>query len=612
MTRSGAALAAVLLSLALSATASANSYCVAPATGCTDTASSLQDALTQAATHAGDDSISLGAATYAEDSLIYNPADGARVSITGAGQDATTIQPASSTNGALTLQGQAGPVDLSALTVRTGGASSNIGLQLFYGGNLDRVHVLAADGAVQPTGIEDFRDSTVTNSRFDIPGAGKCFSGGGSGTIRVLDSTLTGCALAVQANATRLFAQRLRILDVQTGIDVLQGRANLDDSLVTLRRTDGWAARAEVSAADSTLYVQQCTLLGAGGGVGVAASNQGTSGASHVEVYDSIIRGFATALSTDSSGSGHPADINADINDYDGVISSGVSTNHVHPEAPLFVDAAGGDYHLQAGSPLLDLDDFPIYTDVGESATDLDGSLRIINGKRDLGAFERALMPGASTGAATDVTQTTATVPATANAGGAKATVRFVYGPTASYGSEMQFDPLAASLTDQAFSISLVGLAPGTTYHYALVVTNSSGTTTSPDQTLTTGSPPVQQPPPPVVKAALSRLKVSPSRFKAAKKGATFARTRTGAKVTFTLSAAGTVRLTVLKAKRVRGHTRWVKVGKAIARAGNAGANTLRFSGRVRGKRLKPGRYRLQSLDPSGATQRAGFSIVRR
>ena len=49
-----------------------------------------------------------------------------------------------------------------------------------------------------------------------------------------------------------------------------------------------------------------------------------------------------------------------------------------------------------------------------------------------------------------------------------------------------------------------------------------------------------------------------------------------------------------------------------MSRSGTSGANKLRFSGRVGGKKLKPGRYRLQSLDPSGATKRASFSIVRR
>ncbi len=186
---------------------------------------------------------------------------------------------------------------------------------------------------------------------------------------------------------------------------------------------------------------------------------------------------------------------------------------------PLFVDAAHGDYHLQGASPVIDLDPEPIVALWNESATDLDGSLRIINGERDYGAFERPLPPGAATAAATDVTQTSATVPASANGGGAKATVKLVYGPTTSYGAEIPLDAAPADLADHPYSVALSGLSPATTYHYALVVTNSASTTTSPEKTLTTGAPPtVCCAPPPVAKAALSSLKISPSRFRAASK----------------------------------------------------------------------------------------------
>jgi hypothetical protein len=50
--------------------------------------------------------------------------------------------------------------------------------------------------------------------------------------------------------------------------------------------------------------------------------------------------------------------------------------------------------------------------------------------------------------------------------------------------------------------------------------------------------------------------------------------------------------------------------------AGQVGGNTLRFSGRLRGKRLKPGRYRLVALpvDAAGNTGNAvltQFRVVR-
>jgi hypothetical protein len=619
MHRSSAALAAVLLTLTLTSMASADSYCVAPATGCDHTATSLQDALTQAGTHAGEDSISVGAATYAQDNLVYNPGDHALVSITGAGQDATTIRRQTSSNAVLTISGLGGPIALTGLTVLTGDSTSDMAVQLQYGGSLDHVKVQSAPGASHPIGVEALKATQVTNSRFDVEGDQSCLSVGGAGTTKVLDTAITGCAYGLASRAGATFAHRLRITDVTYGLQVPTGTAYLDDSII---RSTATAVGVNVEGSSAaTVYMEQDTLIGSGSPIaGVSSSNHTGSGVGHVYVYDSIIRGFSHPLQADSDSAAHPATLTADFNDYDGtVLTVGFGSfelnDHVSNADPLFVDRAAGDYHLQASSPVIDLDAEPLVTLWDESPTDLDGSIRIINGKRDLGAFERPLTPAAATGDATDVTQTSATLPATANGGGGKATVKLVYGSTASYGSEMQFDPLAPSLVDQPYSIGLVGLSPGATYHYALVVTNAAGTTASADRTFTTGSPPpppVCCAPPPVAKAALSALRISPSRFKAASKGATFARTKTGAKVTYRLSAAGKVKFTVLRAKRSKGRTRWVKVGKTISRTGKAGANTLRFSGRVRGKKLKPARYRLQSLDPSGATKRASFTIVRR
>jgi hypothetical protein len=642
MHRSSAVLATVLSTFAITSTASAASYCVAPATGCENTATSLQNALLQAATHLGQDSISLGATTYQEDGLSYSPSDHASVTITGAGQDATVIRPQSSADSGVTLLGSGGPIDLSGLTVLTGTHAGNTAVELDHGGSLDRVQVLHDAGATTPVGVDTLAAATITNSRIVVAGNGSCVRASGTGTVRMLDSALASCSAGVVTSATRTFAQRLRITGVTNGLNVIgsgNSTANLDDSLVVLTNSAGNAASvAMFGAGVGKLYVQQDTLIGTGSGNGVSAFNHASTGAATVYVYDSIIRGFDPPFKADSDTAGHPAALNADYNDYDGtptVTATGSLVNN-HPQSadPLFVDAAHGDYHLSPSSPLIDLDPFVLDVPGGESATDLDGTVRIINGKRDLGAFERPLAPAAATGAATDVTQTSATVPASANGGGAHAAVKLVYGPSASYGSEVALDPTQADFVDRSYAVALSGLSPATTYHYALMVTNQAGTATSADQTLTTAPTPVTPPvvccaPPPVAKAALSALKISPSRFKAASSGATFAKAKTGAKVTYTLSAAGTVSFRVYRATKGvksgnrcvakspahrtgKACTRYVAVGKAISHASAAGVTTLRFSGRIGRKKLKPGRYRLQSADPAGGTRRASFTIVRR
>ena len=63
--------------------------------------------------------------------------------------------------------------------------------------------------------------------------------------------------------------------------------------------------------------------------------------------------------------------------------------------------------------------------------------------------------------------------------------------------------------------------------------------------------------------------------------------------------------------------TRWKSVTGAFTYAGKAGKNTFTFRGRVGGKALKPGSYRLSgtATDPAknaSVPKQKGFRIVRR
>jgi hypothetical protein len=57
--------------------------------------------------------------------------------------------------------------------------------------------------------------------------------------------------------------------------------------------------------------------------------------------------------------------------------------------------------------------------------------------------------------------------------------------------------------------------------------------------------------------------------------------------------------------------TRYVRMRGSYSRAGSAGLNRFRFSGRLRGRKLKPGRYRLVG-NAAGDRAAARFTIVRR
>jgi hypothetical protein len=124
--------------------------------------------------------------------------------------------------------------------------------------------------------------------------------------------------------------------------------------------------------------------------------------------------------------------------------------------------------------------------------------------------------------------------------------------------------------------------------------------------------------------------------FRAAPKGGSISRKKApiGSKVRYRLSEAGTARFTIERASKGRrkGHScvrptkknrkakrcaRYVRLKGSLSRASTAGLNSFRFSGRLRGKKLPPGRYRLVLVATDTAKnkskpKRAKFQIVLR
>ena len=135
--------------------------------------------------------------------------------------------------------------------------------------------------------------------------------------------------------------------------------------------------------------------------------------------------------------------------------------------------------------------------------------------------------------------------------------------------------------------------------------------------------------------AVLSRLKLSPTAFLAARSGASVvaAKTRTGTIVSYRLSAAATVRFTVrrvsngrrsgkrcvkptTKNRKARSCKRLVPVRGSFSRKrAAAGADRFRFTGRLAGKRLRHGRYKLTatpiSAGKKGKPAVAAFTVKR-
>lgn len=138
-------------------------------------------------------------------------------------------------------------------------------------------------------------------------------------------------------------------------------------------------------------------------------------------------------------------------------------------------------------------------------------------------------------------------------------------------------------------------------------------------------------------KPVISGLSLSHTTFKAARSGGSIARKKrkvpTGTKISFSLSEAATVKFTVqrkTRGRKVSGKckaktrrnakkkacTRYVTVKGSFSDNGTAGKNSLTFRGRLGGKALRPGSYRLtgtatDSSKASSVPRRKGFKIVR-
>jgi hypothetical protein len=100
-----------------------------------------------------------------------------------------------------------------------------------------------------------------------------------------------------------------------------------------------------------------------------------------------------------------------------------------------------------------------------------------------------AAAPGATTGPATDVTATTATLNGTVSPNREDTRYYFQYGTTTAYGTDTPMQGPIGGNADRAVSANVTGLAPSTTYHYRVVAVNASGTVFGADMTFTTPAP---------------------------------------------------------------------------------------------------------------------------
>jgi hypothetical protein len=105
--------------------------------------------------------------------------------------------------------------------------------------------------------------------------------------------------------------------------------------------------------------------------------------------------------------------------------------------------------------------------------------------------FTTLTPPGATTGAATGIGTTTATLNGTVDPNSRDTTFYFEYGTSTSYGTKTPVKSAGSGPSAQNEAVAVSKLAVGKTYHFRIVATSDAGTTTGRDATFATSSAPV-------------------------------------------------------------------------------------------------------------------------
>ena len=438
------------------------------------------------------------------------------------------------------------------------------------------------------------------------------------------------------------------------------GTAVLANALCVATGQDGrgvFGYRNAVGPAQNLSTLRNVTAI-ATHGSGIGIDYQSGSGGANVNatVTNSIARGGSgTDIQCTALGGSDTAYVTVDHSNFffeshpDGTADDVIDG----PGNQRFVPvpfAGPGDYHQAASAPTIDKG----ADDPANGPTDFDGDARILGQATDMGADEFVPAPTATTGDPGATTATSGVVNGTVNPQRVATTYRFDYGTTDAYGSSTPETDAGSGTTDVAAAATLTGLAPATTYHYRVVGSSAGGTTAGADRTFTTAPGPAGTGTAPGGTGGTNGVGGTDTRapqfdgaivlgsrvFAAAASGpsAQSAQRRrrrppVGTTVSFTLDEGARVLFTVqrrLPGRRVgrrcvrptRRNRSARRCARYVARgtftvAAVAGQNRFRFTGRTRGRRLAPGRYRLSAVarDAAGnasAARRAAFRIVRR
>jgi hypothetical protein len=206
-------------------------------------------------------------------------------------------------------------------------------------------------------------------------------------------------AYGVQASGGLVRVLRSRITATDNGILSSYAALDVQDTLLDLDGQTAVGISANANAdGDATTTLRHVTIVdGSDDASGLTLSAQNGK-SSTATMRDSIIGAVGHPAALVADGEGAIAALTSSYSSYaaadvveagsgGGATPAAPAATNLLTAAPGFVDAAGGDWHLRADSPLVDAGT-PGPLDAGESTTDADGLPRLAGAARDPGAFE--------------------------------------------------------------------------------------------------------------------------------------------------------------------------------------------------------------------------------
>ncbi len=407
------AAAPLLSALALAGPASATTYCV-NAGGCSGTSeSTLQTALTAAATTgSGPDTVVVGdPGTPPSTGYAYNPTDGAVNPVEIVGSGAGTVLTAGNTGQVVLNLGSNSHSSVRDLTL----SIHSPGTGLVASGTARNISVTGSSNSdagvvsVPPVDASPIAGALLGSS-VSVSGGTGLFIAPANGQYRAEDDSVSAGLCLIANRTDPVVVHRVRLGCSSFGVlaQEANGSVSIDDSTIRATGSSSWqgifaepssAGTASVDANHVTIYGNAGQFSSFGVNVQLSADNETET----LTLRNSIVRNVSFTAGRAANGGGgsgvtRRANIDFSYSDAD-PIHLDDQTNDAHAggaitfstgdidENPHFIDPASGNFAVPAGSPVVDAGD-PAGLSSTESPTDVLGNARISGPRRDMGAVE--------------------------------------------------------------------------------------------------------------------------------------------------------------------------------------------------------------------------------